>query len=687
VSSSFLPSESLFRAVIDNAHDVFALLDADGKILYVSRAVTQYGHDPQMITGRRIWETIHPDDVAQVRQVYADLVQRPGETSRVEHRVWNIAGYWRFKETTLKNLLQEPTVQAVVAIALDVTEQKLAEQQLRESHDQVQQRLAESSELLELSEARYRRLIEGLQVDYVFYSQALDGTIDYISPSVRNVLGYPADSVRETGLRPYLTDNPLNDQLDRSFQAALNGQPPQHRECELRHADGSPRILEYMEVPIFDDDGTVIAVEGIARDVTARKRAETQLQQLNDELEQRVQDRTETLSELNRQLYEEIQKRKAADEKTRQSEERFRSVVNDQTEFIVRWLPDGTRIFVNDSYCRFFGETRETLIGTSFFPQVTDAEDRERIRRLTGGLTPDHPVTRYEHRVNLADGSTAWVQWNDRALFDAQGNLVAFQSVGRDITGEKEADEHLQRLQDELAHVGRVSVMGEMVAAIGHEIGQPLHAIHTFASASTKALEANRPDSVAKALEWSGKIQQQAQRAAEIIRRLREFTRLTESNRQPLSINGVIREALELMRPELRRNRIRSERRLANGLPDILGDWIQMEQVLVNLLRNACEAMEAASQDRRCVLLTSRRIGEEIQVCVQDQGCGMDPDSLSKAFEAFYTTKPQGTGIGLAICSRIIKEHGGRMWAETNADHGMRFCFALPTINEDPQAG
>jgi PAS domain S-box-containing protein len=388
------------------------------------------------------------------------------------------------------------------------------------------------------------------------------------------------------------------------------------------------------------------------------------------------------LNELNLQLWDEIQRREKAEELIRQSERRFRSVVEDQTEFIVRWQPDGTRTFVNSAYCRFFGQTREELIGQSFFALIIDEESRRQVRELTGQLTPENPIASYEHRVRRPDGSVGWTQWNDRAIYDEEGKLVEFQSVGRDVTAWKETEERLRQQQEELAHVARVSVMGEMVAAMGHEIGQPLHVISTFVSAASNALDSDPPGSLEQIRPWLTKVQEQVTRAGDIIRRLRGFTRADASHRQPLDLNAIVRQSLELTAADLRRKRIRLELQLAPQLPAVNADPIQIEQVLVNLVRNATEAMQTCAEHDRPLRITTGCVENEVQVAVRDQGIGMTDEQLSQAGKAFFTTKPEGTGIGLAISRRIIKEHGGRLWPQRNPEGGATFIFTLPVPTE-----
>lgn len=559
----FRQSELLFQALIENAHDVILMLDAEGRILYASPAVRNYGRDPAQVIGQDVWNTFHPDDLPRSRQRFDELLRTPGAIFAFEARAQDAAGRWRWKHAVVQNLLEEPSVRAIVVNVHDITERKEAEDILRQAHDRLEQRVAE-------------------------------------------------------------------------------------RTAELRHSEAA-------------------------------------LQRANDELEHRVQERTADLQQLNLHLWEEIKQRERAEEEIRKSEERFRNVVEDQTEFIVRWLPDGTRTFVNSAYCRFFGQPREQLLGQAFFNLVCE-EDRERVRRLTQEVTPEHPVTDYEHRVIRPDGTLSWTQWNDRAIFDEQGRLLEYQSVGRDISAQKEAEEQLRQQQEALAHVGRLSVMGEMAAAITHEIGQPLHAIATFAVASQKALQAERADSLAKASEWAGKIEEQVQRTTAIIGRLRDFTRLAASHRQPLDLNTAIRESLALVAADLRRRRVQVGMDLSAGLPEANGDRIQIEQVLVNLLRNAAEAMDDLPAAERQLQLRSCQEPGRLLVTVRDAGLGMTDEGLAHLGEAFYTTKPNGMGIGLAISRRIVEEHGGQLWATRNPDRGMTFAFDLPLVTAEAPA-
>lgn len=667
----FRQSEMLFRSMVENAHDVIAMADADGRVLYISPAVAQYGRTVEECIGNTAFDLIHPDDQDRVKRLFEQLLERPGDTIHFDVRVADAFGNWREKEVTMRNLLRHHSVLAVIVNVHDIAERKKAERELQQAHDLLEQRVVQRTEELRKSEARFRRLVEGLRVDYIFFSQDRDQVMRYVSPSVINVLGYTPDEIVGHRFDRHLTDNPINQQNHGSFEKALVGGYPAHCLCEARHADGSTRFLEYLDVPVFNDAGEVVAVEGIARDVTKRRQAEAALQKANDELEHRVEERTADLKQLNLQLWGEIKKRE-------ESEKLFRSIVEDQTEFIVRWHPDGCRTFVNSSYCRFFGKTRAELIGTSFFPLIADERDRQIVRERTREVTPENPVATYEHQVNCPDNKLRWTQWNDRAFFNDHGELTGFQSVGRDITEQKEAAEKLLRQHDELAHVARISLMGEMVAAIAHELGQPLHAISTFASASIKAIESESESREQKLADWAAKIQKQVTRADGIIRRLRRFGRAEQTTQEHVDINNVLLESMEMVADLLKRSGVRGKTELGHGLPTVLADRLQLEQVVVNLLKNGCESMNESPPKDRTLVTRSYVDQGGIRVDIRDRGCGMTEESSERAFTSFFTTKPDGVGIGLVISRRIIEEHHGRLFCQPNPTGGMTFSFWLP---------
>ena len=266
---------------------------------------------------------------------------------------------------------------------------------------------------------------------------------------------------------------------------------------------------------------------------------------------------------------------------------------------------------------------------------------------------------------------------------DGQGRPAGTLETNNDITERKRAEEALQRSQAELAHVTRVTTLGELAASIAHEINQPLAAIVADANACLNWLAADRPDldSVREAL---AAIMKDGDRAAEVITRIRALLSRSSVPHEPCDLAGVIREVHPLVRPELGRHGITLEMSLATDVPAVMGDRIQLQQVLLNLLMNAAEAVREVPPQRRRLVVRStvedRDDGPWAVVAVEDAGVGFGEDEAGRLFEAFYTTKADGLGMGLSISRSIIDNHRGRLWATANPDHGATFHLVLPGI-------
>jgi PAS domain S-box-containing protein len=393
------------------------------------------------------------------------------------------------------------------------------------------------------------------------------------------------------------------------------------------------------------------------------------LRALNDDLERRVALRTEELVRMNQEL--------------RSSEARYREVVNAQNEFIVRWRPDGTRTFVNDAYCRFLGASASELLGMRFFP-LLHSEDRPNFEERLADVSAQNPTFQFEGRIQRRDGMFAWLQWESHAFFDERGQVVEYQSVGRDVSQLKEASDLLRQKEAHLAHLSRLATMGEMVAGIVHEISQPLHAAKTFAEAARRNLESSRPDGVQRAIECTGEISQAVNRTVRIVRRLREFTRAQPFELELLAVNQLVRESLELVSHECRRLGIELRSQLAPSLPPISGDRTQLDQLLVNLLKNACEAMENTPSGERVLDIRTSRENGHVEVVIRDSGTGLSPDQLNRLFEPFYTTKLEGMGMGLPISKSIADAHDIHMTIENNRHgSGLSVILRIPAIAAD----
>ena len=265
---------------------------------------------------------------------------------------------------------------------------------------------------------------------------------------------------------------------------------------------------------------------------------------------------------------------------------------------------------------------------------------------------------------------------------DEQGKPIAVLETSNDITDHKRAREALENAQAELAHVTRVATLGEMTASIAHEINQPLGAVVNSASASLRWLEAHKPEEARRSI---SRVIEESHRASDIIGRIRALVKKAPARKDWLDINETIQEVITLAHSEMLRNGVGLEVQLSNDIPLIFADKIQLQQVILNLMMNAIEAMNGAGEGPRELVVSSKRNDSQgVLVLVQDSGPGLDPEGLDHLFNPFYTTKPHGLGMGLAISRSLIEAHGGRLWASANQPHGAVFRFTLPTGGESP---
>ena len=338
---------------------------------------------------------------------------------------------------------------------------------------------------------------------------------------------------------------------------------------------------------------------------------------------------------------------------------------------------------LNQAAERIFGFSASEVIGNNvnmLMPSPYREEHNDYLRhyRATGekriiGIGREVTGRRKDGSTFPMDLAVGEVQLSGKRLFTA---------AVRDVTDRKRAEKEAKRRLDELAHVGRVASMGEMASGLAHEINQPLTAIASYAEACLLMLKskAANTDLLRDSLE---EISGQAQRTGAIVRRLRQFVKQAEAERSRVDINSVVRSVLELLEHDISAHRIRLRLELDEQLPEVEIDKIQIDQVLVNLVRNAVDAMDSTEQaDRELTIQTAKTSSEEaLEVAVSDTGSGLTPEATDHLFDAFFTTKPGGMGLGLVISRSIIQAHRGRLWATPNGDTGATFRFTLPIDN------
>jgi two-component system, LuxR family, sensor kinase FixL len=388
---------------------------------------------------------------------------------------------------------------------------------------------------------------------------------------------------------------------------------------------------------------------------------------------------------------------------SRETHARYQLLIDTAGSAIVVLSPEYRILEFNREAEAIYGWRRADVLGRDYLQLFLPPERRRDVAVMIQQILAGATVQGFEGVLRARSGEERTILWNVRRLAGTGRHALGIVGVGQDITDRKRAEEQIRRLNEELearvvartaelsaseerarehqaqlAHVLRVSTMGEMAAALAHEINQPLGAIVNYANGIGVRLREGglATDDLQEAVTH---IAAEGLRAGEIIRRVREFVRQGDANREPADVNRVVREAIHLIEPDARRSVIPIHLVLDSALVPIEIDCIQVEQVILNLLRNGLEAMtEADTSDHELIVRTSGRTAGTVEVSVRDTGIGVTPAARDRIFDPFFTTKAGGLGMGLSISRSIIEAHGGRLWATGNPDRGMTFGFTLP---------
>jgi len=378
-----------------------------------------------------------------------------------------------------------------------------------------------------------------------------------------------------------------------------------------------------------------------------------------------------------------LTERKRAEEALRQSEERFRTLV--QFSFDVYWETDAQHRFIHQEFADSLADAPApgSEIGKTRWEVPYLEPDAEAWRKHRETLDAHLPFRDFELARPGPDGGKRYVSVSGLPVFDETGRFVGYRGVGRHITERKRAEEALRSTQAELAHANRVATMGQLTASIVHEVSQPIAATVLNAQAALRWLGA-QPPNLNEVRQILDQINDDGTRAGDIIDRIRALIKKAPPRKERVEINEAILEVIALTRGEVLQNGVSVRTQLAEGLPLIQADRVQLQQVILNLIVNAVEAMSGASEGARELLIaTSGDASHGVLVSLRDSGPGLDAANLERLFDAFYTTKSSGLGMGLSICHSIIEAHGGRIWAGANEPRGAAFHFTLPLKQDE----
>ena len=525
---------------------------------------------------------------------------------------------------------------------------------------------------LAIAEQRYRALVRA--TSSLVWVAAADGQIADM-PEWRAYTGESVEQIKGWGWLNSLHP----DDRERTavvWQRAVEERSFYETDYRIRRNDGIYVWHQARGVPVLEADGSIREWVGICLDITRRRQteekrieAETALRHLNETLEQRIAD---ALAE--KKVYADIVENSPAAVTALDLDWRILAINRANAEAFERVY--GKRPAVGDDFLSLFDDAPEyveqqraiwsrALQGETFM--VVQEFGNARIERRT-----------YEVRFN--------------PLFNGKGERIGASSTSYDVTDRVLAEAQLAAAQAQLAYANRLQTMGQLTASIAHEVNQPIAATVTNAEAALRFLSARPPnlDEVREALDW---IVRDGSRAGAVVSRIRNLIKKAPPSDERADINAAIREVIELTRSEAMKNGVPVRTELVEGLPLVQGDRVELQQVILNLILNAVEAMSELSEGSRELLITTGKTESgDVLVAVRDSGPGLAPAALEHLFKAFHTTKPSGLGLGLSICRSIVEAHGGRLWVDANEPRGAVFQFTLPgeekeLMNSLPAAG
>ena len=633
-TGQLLERQPELQLIYDTAPVGLAYLTPDCRYVQINQRLTEIcGISVADHIGRSVRETV-PAVAEQVEKLIQRIVDTGEPITGVEVRGQrvdrlNADHVWITNWHPSKN--SGGDVVGVNVVAEDITERKRAEAVL-----------AASQKALRESEARFRELADNISQ----FAWTADTTgcrywfnrrwFDYTGMTVEEAQGWGWRHVHHS------------DHIERvmaGIQRCFKAGTPWEDTFPLRGKDGNYRWFLSRALPICDESGGVIRWFGTNTDITEQIEAEKALRELNETLEQRVEAETR----------QRIQ------------------IWNVSQDLLAVADLDGRYLSVNPAWAAVLGWSETDLLGKTS-QWLLHPEDRERTREETKQIAAGKMIQRFQVRFRHKDSSYRWLSW--KAVRDAD----RIYAMARDITELKDAEDKLRNAQQELAQVSRRSTLAAMSGAIAHEIRQPLGAIVTNAGAALRWLDRSAPD-LDEVRDSLRHIVADGHRASEVIQSVRSMFAKADHEGIPLDANELIRETIAMASGELGAAKVKIELELAEPLPLISAHKGQLQQVVLNIVTNATDAMRGVEDRERLLRVRSRRFDSNgVALSVQDSGTGIDPENMDRIFDTFFTTKSNGMGMGLAICRSIVEAHGGNLSVSPGVPHGSVFHIVLPGI-------
>jgi PAS domain S-box-containing protein len=594
-------------------------MDPTGEIQHLNRPLLDYfGKSPDELTGWKMTDVVHPDDLPEVINSYTRSITS-GTPYDIEHRCRRSDGVYRWfqvRASAVRNA--DGHITGWYVLLTDIEERKRAEDALR------------------ASETNLREILDSIPGLVCTLSPA--GAMELTNRPFLQYFGKTLEEMKDWGNSDSVHPDDMPGVL-REFTNSMSTGEPYYTEHRCRRADGVYRWFQNSARPIRDRDGRIARWYCLITDIDDRKRAENEL---------------------------------------KRSEARHRVVVETASDAVVSIDERGTIILANPATGRIFGYDSEELIGrplTVLMPGAMRTLHETGFNRYmkTGLRHLNWQGTEMIAQRANGEEFPAEVSFGEMTLDQRR----VFTGFIRDISEKKRSEQALRETQAELARMMRVMTIGQLTASIAHEVNQPLSGIITNASTCLRMLKSNPPN-IDGAQETAQRTIRDGNRASEVITRLRSLFSKKEMDLEPLDINEVAREVVALLFGELQGNNVILKQELCDHLPIVNGDRIQIQQVILNLLRNASDAMRGIEDRPRQMVLRTELEDHHVRLSVQDSGVGFTSEVADQMFESFFTTKPDGMGVGLSVSRSIIEANRGRLWATANDGPGATFAFSIP---------